>query len=162
MFGKKEVAARAKIIADQGCYVTQKSRNSTLWYQTYIVEVYPETEPPFRAEVKGWVCWLDKPEEGTEVQVLYVPGTKKVKLDLEGDPRFDWKLRQANEKAGKAARREELLNAPEAEDPGSDEPPIRATNVSDAIDELLERHQRREISDDELWEAQNRFLNEMQ
>ncbi len=67
--------------------------------------------------MKAWVSWPIMPEEGDEVRVLYKPGTHDVEIDLKGDPRFDWKLRAANQEATDAARREELLNGPLLDDP---------------------------------------------
>src|SRR5262249_55626987 len=98
MFGTKKVAAQAKILADEGYGMVRSSARVPLQHQKYIVEVHPKDEPAFRAEVKAWVSWPGKPEEGDKVRVLYKPGTHHVELDLKGDPRFDWKLREANEK----------------------------------------------------------------
>jgi hypothetical protein len=110
MFGKKKVAAKAKILADEGYGMAQNSGSVALQHQKYIIEVQPEGEPSFRTEVKAWVSWTDRPGEGDEVRVLYKPGTHDVELDLKGDPRFDWELRAADQAAKDAARRDELLN----------------------------------------------------
>jgi hypothetical protein len=118
MFGlKKKVPAQAKIIADEGYGMAMNSGEAYLHHQQYIVEVHPETEPAFRVEVKAWVSWPDMPAVGDVVRVLYVPGTKKVELDLEGDPRFDWKLRKAQAEQAAAAERERLLNEPTPQGP---------------------------------------------
>jgi hypothetical protein len=117
MFGKNKVAAQAKILADEGYGMARNSQSVALQHNKYIVEVHPENEPAFRAEVKAWVSWPDKPEEGDEVRVLYKPGTHDVELDLKGDPRFDWNLRAANKEAEDSARREALLNGPIPDDP---------------------------------------------
>ena len=74
--------------------------------------MHPENEPAFRTEVKVWVSWMDRPQEGDEVHVLYKPGTKDAEIELKGDPRFDWNLKADNDKAAAAARRDELLNGP--------------------------------------------------
>jgi hypothetical protein len=110
VFGKKKVAAQAKILADEGYGMAGNSQTVALQHQKYIVEVHPVDEPAFRAEVKVWVSWPAMPEEGDEVRVLYKPGTHDVEIDLTGDPRFDWKLRAADQAANDAARREDLLN----------------------------------------------------
>jgi hypothetical protein len=117
MFGQKKVPAKATILADEGYGMTSNSQRFALQHEKYIIEVHPPDEPAFRAEVKAWVSWPDKPAEGDEVNVLYKPGTHDVEIDLEGDPRFDWKLREANDKAEAAARREALLNGPVADEP---------------------------------------------
>src|SRR3954452_4099182 len=112
MFGSKKVAAQAKILADEGYGMARNSQRVALQHQKYIIEVRPENEPAFRTEVKAWVSWPDMPEEGDEVRVLYKPGTPDVELDLKGAPRFDWKLRAADQTAKDETRREDLLNGP--------------------------------------------------
>src|SRR3954462_5872526 len=108
MFGTKKVAAQAKILADEGYTMARNSQRVALQHQKYIVEVHPENEPAFRAEVKAWVSWPGMPEEGDEGRGFYKPGSHNVELDLKGDPRFDWKLKAATQKADDAARRDEL------------------------------------------------------
>jgi hypothetical protein len=110
MFGKKKVAAKARILADEGYGMAKNSGSVALQHQKYIIEVHPPDEPSFRIEVKAWVSWTDRPQEGDEVNVLYKPGTHDAELDLEGDPRFDWELRASEQASKDAARRDELLN----------------------------------------------------
>jgi hypothetical protein len=50
------------------------------------------------------------PQEGDVVQVVYEHGTHKADLQIEGDPRYDWKLRKATSDAASAVRRDELLH----------------------------------------------------
>jgi len=124
MFGKKKVTAPAKIIADEGYGFVDKSASKTLQHEKYIVEVHPENEPAFRAEVTAWVAWPEMPQPGDQVQVRYKPGTHDVDLDITGDPRFDWKLLETQRKTEDAATRERLLNEPPSPDlssgPGDD------------------------------------------
>jgi hypothetical protein len=54
---------------------------------------------------------------GDVINVLYVPGTKHVQLDLAGDPRFDWDGKMAAQHAQKEARRQALLQEPPSQDP---------------------------------------------
>jgi hypothetical protein len=111
MFGRK-VAAPAKIIADEGYKFVNKDGHKTLQHETYIVEVHPDDETAFRTEVKAWVSWPDMPKVGDTVQVTYRPGTHKVEMSVEGDPRFDWKLLEAKRHTEAAETRERLLNEP--------------------------------------------------
>ena len=111
MFGEK-VPAKATIVADEGYKYADNSAKHALQHEKYIVEVHPDGEEPFRTEVKGWVSWTDMPKVGDEITVLHHPGSHNVELHLEGDPRFDWKLKDAEKAKHDAARREELLNAP--------------------------------------------------
>jgi hypothetical protein len=94
-----------RVIADEGYKFVDKSARKTLQHETYIVEVHPEGEPAFRAEVKAWVSWPDMSKVGDTVQVTYCPGTHRVELDVKGDPRFDWKLLEAQNKADAAETR---------------------------------------------------------
>lgn len=117
MFWQKKVAAQARILADEGYYWTYKSSSASLQWQKYIIEVYPPAEPPFRTETRVWVNWLNSPGVGVMVNVLYVPGTKKAKIVIEGDPRFDWRLIEAQKAAAAAAERKRLLNEPAGKRP---------------------------------------------
>jgi hypothetical protein len=87
MFGKK-VAAQAKILADEGYGTAMNSGSEALQREKYVIEVHPEGEPAFRAEVKAWVSWPDKPGVGDVVPVLYKRDTGRVELNLKGDPRL--------------------------------------------------------------------------
>jgi hypothetical protein len=145
MFAKKRVRAPATILADEGYGLASNSQRFALQHEKYIVEVHPETEPAFRVELKAWVSWPDKPEEGDEVQVLYEPGTHDVELDLDGDPRFDWKLRASKQQADDAAKREALLRAPVSQDSSGGN-----VDAGASFADLLARHQRGELTDDEF------------
>jgi hypothetical protein len=113
-----KVVAKAKVLADEG-HTNSISKNTLmLQYQKYIVEVHPEDEPAFRAEVEAWVHWIDRPGKGDELQVLYDHGTQGgVELVIRDDPRFDWNLRGDEKAAQAAAQREELLKGTVPQDP---------------------------------------------
>lgn len=119
VFGKKKVAMQATVVADEGYKYVSNGTKSSKQHEKYIIEVHPEGETPFRAEVKAWVSWPDMPRVGDTVPILHEPGTQKVELDLKGDPRFDADLRAEKQKRADAARREELLNSPVPEQPSA-------------------------------------------
>ncbi len=106
------MAASAKIIADEGYQFVDKDGRKTLQHETYIVEVHPDDEAAFRTQVKAWVSWPDMPKVGDTVQVTYRPGTHNVDLSVEGDPRFDWKLLEAERNAEAAETRQRPLKEP--------------------------------------------------
>ena len=112
MFGKDKVKMKATIVADEGYKWASNGPKSAKQHETYIIEVHPDGEEPFRVEVKAWVSWPNMPEVGDTVPILHEPGTHKVELDLKGDPLFDSKVLQQKQKQADAARREELLNSP--------------------------------------------------
>ncbi|HVT20458.1 MAG TPA: hypothetical protein VHD58_03770 [Mycobacteriales bacterium] len=108
-----KLPAKATIVANEGYGMAQNSMSVALQHQKYIVDVHPDNgDPAFRTELKVWVSWPDHPDVGDVVSALYKPGSNKAEIVLEGDPRFDWKLRKATKDAGDAATREALLNAP--------------------------------------------------
>lgn len=109
MFGRKTVAAKARILADEGYTMVNKSQTHTLQHQKYIIEVRPDRDRPFRTEVRVWVSWPGQPKVGDWVDVSYDPKSHKVKVELEGDPRFDWRLQRARAEEQAARQREELL-----------------------------------------------------
>jgi hypothetical protein len=117
MFGRKKAAAKAKIIADEGYGMVNKSGRRTLQHQTYIVEVHPDGEEPFRTEVKAWVAWPGQPAVDDVVNVTYDPKSHKAELELEGDPRFDWKLQEAQAEKQATQQREQLLREPPSRGP---------------------------------------------
>jgi hypothetical protein len=49
VFGK-EVAEKAKILADEGYGTAMNSGSEALQHETYIIEVHPDGEPAFRAD----------------------------------------------------------------------------------------------------------------
>jgi hypothetical protein len=110
--GRKKVAAKAKIIADEGYVMVDRNQRRTLQHHTYIIEVHPDGGEPFRTEVKAWVPWPGQPHERDVVNVVYDPQSRDVDIVIEGDPRFDWRLREAQAKEDAAKRREQLLNEP--------------------------------------------------
>jgi hypothetical protein len=83
----------------------------------YIVEVHPEQEPAFRAEVKGWVHVDLRPEVDDVINVVYEPGTKHVQLELAGDPRYDYDQKVSDRRSQEATRRQALLDGPVSQDP---------------------------------------------
>ncbi|GAA2645115.1 SHOCT domain-containing protein [Paractinoplanes durhamensis] len=61
----------------------------------FVLEVRPEGQPAFRAEVRERFYIIErKPGEADVVSVKYEPGTLKVIFDLAGDPRFDLEAMQ--------------------------------------------------------------------
>jgi Short C-terminal domain len=119
MFGKKMVEGKARILACEG--VTSGNSGTDLhgklWmHYKYIVEVHPAGGSAFRAEVK--VKAAHSPNVGDLVNARYDVSSHKVELILEGDPRYDPKLRRAEKKA----KRDELLHggAPAAVGTGLD------------------------------------------
>jgi hypothetical protein len=133
--GKKLVEGTAKILAYDGVYGGggRDLRGNQWVYRKYIVEVRPEGEDAFRATVKARVIFLHGPVPGDVVRARYDVGSRRVKLLLEGDPRYDSKLLRAEERG----KRDELLHGnpegptatgtgptqQELEEPGKAEPP---------------------------------------
>lgn len=106
------VPVKVTIVADEGYGLSRNSTQNAMKHEKYIVDVHPDGEPPFRTEVKVWVSWPEYPQPGDVVNGRYKPGTKDVEIVLDGDPRFDRKLRQTDTSAQDPAVRDALLNAP--------------------------------------------------
>jgi hypothetical protein len=117
MFGQKKVAAKAKIIADEGYVMVDRNQRRTLQHHTYIIEVHPHGEAAFRTEVKAWVPWPGQPHKGDVLDVMYDPKSHNAELQIEGDPRYDWKLREAQRDEQAAQERERLLHEPPSSGP---------------------------------------------
>ena len=78
-------------------------------HRKYILEVRPAGQPPFRVETKAKVPIFSKPEQGDTVTVSYDPKSRKTELHIEGDPRYDPKLRRAARKEQEAALKRQAL-----------------------------------------------------
>jgi len=117
MFGHNKVPAKAKVLADEGYGMVNKGGTYTLQHQKYIIEVHPDGDEPFRTEVQVWVSWPGEPQVGDVVNVSYDPKSRKTEIELEGDPRFDWKLKHAQAAERAAAHRDELLRGQPSRDP---------------------------------------------
>ena len=62
------------------------------------------------------------PQVGDVLKVEHTPGSTKVNLCIQGDPRFDWKLRRAARETKAAVTRDELLNESVSQEPLSSQP----------------------------------------
>jgi hypothetical protein len=134
MFGRKEKQRVTAVVLDvkPGGLVstTTNSRGEVhrLSRNTYIIEVRPPGTTPFRVEAKAKAN-PSNPSPGDEVFVDWAgPGTTDVDIVIEGDPRYDWKLRRAARHANDDARRAALLA-------GLDAPPELTGDPE--IDELI-------------------------
>jgi hypothetical protein len=136
MFGKKKsmVEGQAKILLDEGPADYTGMVGDPTAHMKYIVEVQPANGEPFRAETKAKVELISPPTVGDVLRALYDPESHKVELQLEGDPRYDSKLR----KEAKKARREELLHGgpPTPESAVEDEMNTLNRLAAQAIEEL--------------------------
>jgi hypothetical protein len=142
MFGKKKsmVEGQARILQDEGPAGYGGMVGDPTANMKYIVEVQPASGEPFRVETKAKVELISPPVVGDVLRALYDPESHKVELQLEGDPRYDSKVRKAAQKA----RREELLHGG---------PPTHESVVQDEM-ETLNRLAQQAI--EELQEAENR------
>ncbi|HVT63622.1 MAG TPA: SHOCT domain-containing protein [Mycobacteriales bacterium] len=115
LFGKDMVEGKATILADEGYTGFKVSGSTTAWeHCKYIVEVRPDTGDAFRTETVAKVAYLSGPAVGDVVNCKYDAKSHKVDLLLDGDPRYDPRLKREAEKA----RQQALLNAT----PGSTPP----------------------------------------
>ena len=142
MFGKKKsmVEGQAKILLDVGPAGYTGMVGDPTANIKYIVEVQPANGEPFRVETKAKVELISPPAVGDVLRALYDPESHKVELQLEGDPRYDSKVR----KEAKKARREELLHGG---------PPTHESVVKDEMDTLNRLAQQ---AIEELQNAENR------
>ena len=142
MFHKKKsmVEGQAKILQDAGPAGYTGMPGDPTIKTKYIVEVQPADGEPFRVETKVKVELVGFPVEGDMVRALYDPESHTVELQLEGDPRYDSKVRKAAQKA----RREELLHGG---------PPTHKSAVEEEMDTVNRLAQQ---AIEELQDAENR------
>jgi hypothetical protein len=111
MFDKK-AQAEALILADEGSgNIMDTDMHGVKWdHHKYIVEVRPPGEEPFRIQTKAKVPIFSAPQPGDVVTVSYDPKNRKTEIQIEGDPRYDPKVRRANSKQRRTAEAEALLS----------------------------------------------------
>jgi hypothetical protein len=111
MFDKK-AQAEALILADEGSgNVMDTDIHGVDWdHHKYIVEVRPPGEDSFRIQTKAKVPIFSAPQPGDVVKVSYDPKSHKTEIQIEGDSRYDPKIRRANSKQQRAAETETLLS----------------------------------------------------
>jgi hypothetical protein len=129
MFGRNMIEGKATIVADEGYTGFKETGPNFAWeHCKYIVDVQPEGGEAFRTETVAKVAFLGGPSEGDVVNCKYDPKSHKVQLVLDGDPRYDPRLKQEAEKA----RHEALLHAK----PGSMPTPTRTSGYQPLDPEL--------------------------
>jgi hypothetical protein len=60
----------------------------------FVLEVQPTGAPPFQAQIKDALNVFWAPKRGDLLKVRFNPKSKKVALDLRGDPRYDASLQK--------------------------------------------------------------------
>ncbi len=94
-FAKKR-SATATVRADEGsgAVVATDSHGMSSTRHTYVVEVQPDNGQPFRVETTRRVPGYHHPVPGDVVNLLYEEKGHKTEIVIEGDPRYDVKLRR--------------------------------------------------------------------
>jgi hypothetical protein len=121
MFDKK-AQAQALVLDELGYgNVVDTDLHGVDWaHYRYILEVRPEGQAPFRVESKSKVPITSHPTRGDVVTVNYEPKNQKTEIQIEGDERYDPKIRREKRKEEKAARAQALLSgAPGSGLPGT-------------------------------------------
>jgi hypothetical protein len=104
MFEKK-LAGQALVVADEGDRhpsMSETDSHGVSWeHHGYILEVRPQGGAPFRVEAKCKVPTFSSPQPGDMVNVLYAPKGHKTEMVIEGDPRYDPKIKREQRKQQK-------------------------------------------------------------
>jgi hypothetical protein len=79
-------------------------------HHTYILEVRPAGQAPFRVETKAKVPIFSSPQAGDTVKVRYDAKSHKTEILIDGDPQYDPRLVRERKKADRAAREQALLS----------------------------------------------------
>ena len=118
MFDAKEQAEAVVLAVEPPGSFSETDMHGIDWeHRKYILEVRPAGQHPFRVETKAKVPAFHHPEEGDAVRVTFDPKNHKAEIHIEGDPRYDPKLRREARKQRETARKEALLSG--APDPGA-------------------------------------------
>jgi hypothetical protein len=153
---EKKLAATALVLADEGDLhpsLNDVDRHGTSWEKhKYVLEVRPEGGTPFRVETKCRVPTMSSPDPGDLVNVLYAPKDHSTEMVIEGDARYDPKVRRAKreeERRQQVASAQALLHGANPDDLGKN----AALTGDPDLDELVELEARQQSRDPrELWE----------
>lgn len=116
---EKKLQAEAVVLEDEGHgKMMEKDSHGVDWdWHKFVLEVRPTGEEPFRVETKAKVAWFHEPKQGDVVRVEYESRSHKTELQIEGDPRYDPKMRRAAEKEQKHAEKQRAQALLKGENP---------------------------------------------
>jgi hypothetical protein len=141
LFGKK-LEAEAVVLEDEGSgKMMETDSHGVRWeWHTYVLEVRPMGEAPFRTESKKKVAWFQEPKKGDVVKVVYEERNHHTEIQIEGDPRYDPKVKreQAKEHEQAEKQRVQALLAGEnpAPEPKADDPDLGVLKELEAMERL--------------------------
>jgi hypothetical protein len=172
MFDKKRILKNGEpgeatvLSVDQRSHLT----SNELRDYDYVLEVRPETGPPFEANVRAkfWMVGL-RPKSGDVLKVRIAQKSREVVFDLEGDPRYDVDAMNAQTEKMRASMREQQsagqfpgqFGAPLGDPPVSSPPassPPQAKDDLDRLEQLVRLRDAGALSPEEFEEQKARIL----
>jgi hypothetical protein len=108
LFGK-QLEGEAVILEDEGAGMMEQRQNDVMWeWHKYVIEVRPAGEAPFRTETKARVATFYLPRKGDTVKVLYDPKKHSAEMQINGDPRYDPRIKWDQAKELKRAEQQRV------------------------------------------------------
>lgn len=105
------VATVVSLSSDRHTFVI-KGAGMTRCQYDLVIDVQPNGAPPFRTETTHWFARMLSPRVGDQIRVRCNPETKKVKLDVTSDPRYNPGMQDAMQRNAREAQRQADLAAP--------------------------------------------------
>jgi hypothetical protein len=137
MFGLFETydqAAQATVLSGKLSNFRAPSTNVSVKYE-FVLDVRPEQGEPFRTTITQRLPrMVSVPQAGDVVNVKYNARTKKAKLELEGDIRYDLNMLVQAQRVD-AQKRQEAIDATPAGTPL----PAQSHEARDAVQEMMRR-----------------------
>jgi hypothetical protein len=138
LFEKYDQAARATVLSAQMHNFRASSESIGVKYDV-VLDVQPKQGEPFRATITQRLGrMVSPPRAGDVVNVKFNARTKKVRLELEGDLRYDRTMLVQAQRLDEQKRQEAMRSTP----PGA--PPAPSHEAQGAITEMMRRQAKNE------------------
>jgi len=166
MFDKKRILKNGEPAEATVLSVDERSHltSNELRDYDYVLEVRPESGPPFQANVRAkfWIVGL-RPKSGDVLKVRIAPKSGEVVFDLAGDPRYDVDAMNAQTEAMRAHLRDQQsagmfpgqAGGPLGDAPASAPPP---KDDLDRLEQLVRLRDAGALSPEEFEEQKARIL----
>jgi hypothetical protein len=113
LFEKYDQAAQATILSLKYMHSYRSSSNAVAMKHEFVLDVKPEQDEPFRTTIRQRLpAIIRAPQEGDVVNVKYNAKTKKAKLHLKGDIRYDLNMLVHAQQLDAQKRQEAIRNSP--------------------------------------------------
>jgi hypothetical protein len=139
LFERYDEAGRATVLSAKIHNFRMQNESGGVRYD-FVLDVTPAQSEPFRVMItQRMPRMISAPQAGDVVNVKYNAKTKKAKLALEGDLRYDRNMLVQAQRRDEQNRQEGIRMTP----PGA-QPPAPSNEAQDAVQEMMRRRAKNE------------------